>query len=274
MEGSGAAYLLSEAKIIAGGSINKFLRGKSYNRCCCENLLLATAMHDLHLERFIEDMNIPSTNLLQELENWDIVKDMAEVPSNLQDMVTKYDSYLEETLNGKMGKTAQFWMTYAKIVGLIQLRQCAIKINDIALYSFALFEVTSIFFTTNHHDYGRWMSLYSLDIANLETSQSDLQNVLTEGGFSVSRTRQSFASVPVDMALEQTINANAKNSLKGIMAFADISTAVNRWIVTTSMKSKILNAVLDYADKNISYEESKELRASRIRAEQNHLSKF
>ena len=51
-------------------------------------------------------------------------------------------------------------------------------------------------------------------------------------------------------------------------------TAVNRWIVTASMKSKILNAVLDYADMNISYDESKELSASRIRAEQNHLSKF
>ena len=61
-------------------------------------------MHGLHLERFIKDMNIPSTNLLQELENWTIVENMSKVPSNLQDMVTKYDSYLEETLNGKMGK--------------------------------------------------------------------------------------------------------------------------------------------------------------------------
>ena len=76
------------------------------------------------------------------------------------------------------------------------------------------------------------------------------------------------------MAFEQTINANEKSWLKGIMAFAEISTAVNRWIVTASMKSKILNAVLDYADMNISYDESKELSASRIRAEQNHLSKF
>ena len=40
------------------------------------------------------------------------------------------------------------------------------------------------------------------------------------------------------------------------------------------MKSKILNAVLDYADMSIYYDESKELRASRIRAEQNHLSKL
>ena len=102
-------------------------------------------------------MKIPSTNLLQELENWAIVEDMSELPSNLQDMVTKYDSYLEETLNEKMGKTAQFWMTYAKIIGLIQLMQHAIKIND-------------TFFMTNHHNYARWMSLYSLDLANLETS--------------------------------------------------------------------------------------------------------
>ena len=57
------------------------------------------------------------------------------------------------------------------------------------------------------------------------------------------------------------------------MTFADISTAVNRWIVTASMKIKILNAVLDYADMNISYDESKKMRASRIREEQNDLSK-
>ena len=89
-----------------------------------------------HLERFMEDRNIPSTNLLQELENWAIVEDMSQVPRNLQD------------------------------------------------------------------------------------------------------------------------------------------TAVNRWIVTASMKSKILNAVLDYPDMKMSYDESKELRPSRMRVEQNHLSKF
>ena len=61
LEGSGVSYLLPEAKIIAVGSSNKFLREKSYSRCLCGNLLLATVMHGLHLERFIVDMNIPST---------------------------------------------------------------------------------------------------------------------------------------------------------------------------------------------------------------------
>ena len=86
-----------------------------------------------------------------------------------------------------------------------------------------------------------------LRLANLETSQTNLQKILTES-FSVSRTEKSFASVPVDVALKQTVSANAKSPLKGIMAFAEISTAADRWIVTASMKSKILNAVLDYAD--------------------------
>ena len=202
--------------------------------------MLATATDGLHLERFIEDMNIPATNFLQGLENWVIVEDMSEVPSNLQYMVTKYDSCLEETLNGKMGKTAQLWMTYAKIVGLIQLMQRAIKINDTALYSFAFFEVTYIFFMTNHHNYARCMSLYSLDLANLETSQPNLQKIFTEGGFSINRTGKSFDSGPVYIALEQAINANAKSWLKGIMAFTDISTAVNRWIVTASFMTASL----------------------------------
>ena len=70
--------------------------------------MLVTAMYGLHLKIFIDDMNIPSTNLLQRRENWAIVEDMSEVPRNLQYIVTKYDSYLEETLNGKMVKLRNF----------------------------------------------------------------------------------------------------------------------------------------------------------------------
>ena len=97
-------------------------------------------------------MNIPSTNLLHELENWANREDMIGVLSNLKDMVTKNDLYLEETLNGKIGKIEKFWMNFAKIRWLIQLMQGSVRINVTALYSFALFKETSIFFMTNHHD--------------------------------------------------------------------------------------------------------------------------
>ena len=47
------------------------------------------------------------------------------------------------------------------------------------------------------------------------------------------------------MALEQTINAEGKNRLKGIIAFADINSAVNRWQVTSSMKTQVIKSLLE-----------------------------
>ena len=57
-----------------------------------------------------------------------------------------------------------------------------------------------------------------------------------------------FHRVGVDMGLEQTINAEAKNRLKGIIGFADINSAVNGWLVTSSMITQIVNQMLDIAD--------------------------
>ena len=59
------AYLFSETKIIAGGAINKFLRQN--NAVTVVVTVLATAMHGLHLGRSTEEINIPSTTLLQDM---------------------------------------------------------------------------------------------------------------------------------------------------------------------------------------------------------------
>ena len=90
----------------------------------------------------------------------------------------------------------------------------------------------------------------------------------------MNRTGNVFAEVGIDMALEQTLNASAKNRLQGIMNFADVSVAVNRWIVTASMKAQLINAVLEKVDmKNIN-SENKETRNSRIERDNNDLKKL
>ena len=234
MEESVAAYLLPEAKIIAGGSINKFLRRKSYNCCCRGNLLLANATYGSHLERFIKDINIPSTNLLETGQLWKICP--RKEPSNLQDMATIYDSYLEEALNGRKGKTAQFWMTYAKIVVLIEWMKRAIKINDTLyiMHYYIHFEMRSSFFMTSHHNYVRWMSLYSLDLPNLEASQLDLQKILTEADFSLNRTGKSFVGVSLLKWLLSKELMQTQRVGWRVLWHLQTSTAVNLWIMTAS----------------------------------------
>ena len=65
------------------------------------------------------------------------------------------------------------------------------------------------------------------------------------------------------MALEQKINAKAKNRLKGIMAYDDIDSAVNRWHVISPIKSEIANALLEYADMKSNVGGNKEVKEQR-----------
>ena len=65
------------------------------------------------------------------------------------------------------------------------------------------------------------------------------------------------------MALEQKINAKAKNRLKGIMAYDDIDSTVNRWHVTSPIKSEIANALLEYADMKSNVGGNKEVKEQR-----------
>ena len=64
------------------------------------------------------------------------------------------------------------------------------------------------------------------------------------------------------MALEQTINAEAKSRLKGIMAYADVASAVNRWFVTNSVRNQQVNSLLKLIDVKYTTDANKELRQS------------
>ena len=77
------------------------------------------------------------------------------------------------------------------------------KTNDFTLFGYALSQLSSIYFSTNHHNYARWMILYGLELLNIT-------EMLRNGGFTINRTGKPFGNVGVDMALEQTIKAEAK----------------------------------------------------------------
>ena len=72
------------------------------------------------------------------------------------------------------------------------------------------------------------MTYYALELENIQNEKPQVIEYLKNGAFSVNRTGKAFSIVAVDMALEQTINAEAKKRLKGIMAFTDVNSAVNR----------------------------------------------
>ena len=58
-----------------------------------------------------------------------------------------------------------------------------------------------------------------------------------------------------------------------IIGYADISSAVNRWITTNSMRSEIVNNVLDVADLDKPIDGTKELRVPRIAKDKEDIQK-
>ena len=118
------------------------------------------------------------------------------------------------------------------------------------------------------------MTYYAPELVNLRIEKPEVMEALMKRAFSINRSGNVFAGVPVDMALEQSINAHAKNRLKGIMAYVDINFAVNRWHVTSPMRSEIANALLEYADIKSNEGGNEEVKEQRKKRDKEDLEKL
>jgi len=64
------------------------------------------------------------------------------------------------------------------------------------------------------------MVKYHLNLLNVENTHHGISHTLENGGLTVKRTTKIFVRAPVDLTLEQTVNADAASRLTGIAAFS------------------------------------------------------
>ena len=67
----------------------------------------------------------------------------------------------------------------------------------------------SIIFTFNHQNYSRWLTVYHDKLLKLKNSNPDIYEKFKNGYFSLKPTSKPFSGIPIDLTLEQTINADA-----------------------------------------------------------------
>ena len=91
IEGSGGPCILSEAGVVAAGSITKFLKGKMYNRCHRGHILLATAIRGIQFEQYVKMQNVSSSKL-QKLKDWS-ESENAPLCTELSTLITKYQVF-------------------------------------------------------------------------------------------------------------------------------------------------------------------------------------
>ena len=59
----------------------------------------------------------------------------------------------------------------------------------------------------------RWMAKHQLDLMNLPATHPGLKEILVAELFSIWRTDNQFSRLPVDLTLEQTVNADAASRM-------------------------------------------------------------
>ena len=248
-------------------------------RCKRLHPLLATAFQVLHFQKFLNyygdlpEELVTSMTLLQDEPSPQVMEDLERCPQYIQ-VMRNYQDYSNQTLSGMHGSTAQYWMVYIKQVHMYLMMIRACKMASLDLFPYTLREMTNIFFACSRPHYSRWMVRYSLNLANINTTHPGMKEVLEKGALSIRRTNKPFSGTPVDMTLEQTVNADAASRQTGIAAFTTSDSARRRWMVTRSARSAIVGSLLLQAGLKSQEDVSKDLKPYRIQKDNDDLKKI
>ncbi|CAH1645610.1 unnamed protein product [Spodoptera littoralis] len=262
IDNSGLTNIMENAEILANGSVNCFITGKHYNRCKRLHPLLYLALKNLHFESFIEQCNI-------------------EIPGDINDYLLQfsnkksttptitheelYEEYKKQTLIGEHGKTPQFYMIYMNLISHYFMLCRSIRTGDFELFKYILPKIANLFFTFNQPNYARYTVIYHHKLMKAGESHPGLELNLQGGSMGVKRTDKPFSRQPVDLALEQTINADAANKLTGISHTTNSIKARQRWCKSHSIRSKIIAHIMEETDLRADQDITADLELIRIK---------
>lgn len=112
---SGIEYILTEAGVLAEGSLAGFLKGKFYNRCTRIHQILAGVMEREIFSKYLDLMKDENSFALAMMCDSDSSGEHCERVANdprFVELMKRYELFLHECMGGKYGSTAAYWSIY------------------------------------------------------------------------------------------------------------------------------------------------------------------
>ena len=75
-------------------------------------------------------------------------------------LISRYQQFKTDVRNGKLGKTAQFWMMYIDLMELQQMAHTSIQTNDFDMRLYAWENILPYYFALNKVNYARYGTYY------------------------------------------------------------------------------------------------------------------
>lgn len=108
------------------------------------------------------------------------------------------------------------------------------------LFEYILPKLTNLYFTFNQPNYSHAMVLYHNKLVNVENTHPGLTVELENGFIDVRRTDKPFRWIPIDLTLEQTINADAS---RNIFSMTNSISARQRWTKSHALRTTVITYV-------------------------------
>ena len=112
------------------------------------------------------------------------------------------------------------------------------------------------------------------NLLRLNESHPDINHDFQNGGFGVKRTSKTFSRSPIDLTLEQTVNADAESQRTGIGAFTNSISARQRWSHSHYISMTVITHLLEDVGLKQNDDVTRELKASRISKNSTDLCKL
>ena len=275
--------LLVESEVVSSGSVDGVLAGKHYKRALYAHKAVLEALFRSLWGQFEEwvrstaDTYVNLSPLLLALSkarsrlSADSVRDLLNTET-FQELLSLYQQFLS-LLASCYGPMAQFWLSYMDIVLLILRFIRATKEGNWSLHMRCVREMIPWFFCYDHTNYSRYMSVYLCEMQCLPESHPAAFEQLVRGEFAVQQSCTSFSQVPVDQALEQSVNRDTKTS-GGLICMTLWPGAVQRWMLTAHLRAKFKSICKDMAGVLNNESTVRETGTSAITASEESVSKL
>lgn len=252
---SGLEDLLIESGVYAAGTTSVLMLGKSYNRGIRAHKLSMEALFRLLWQAFLEWLSKQAVGLedqvkqrfvdrCKECQNAVKKEDFFQCWPALKDCVEPLTSLLAEfkSERSEKSKVFSFWEDYINMVLVLLQFIKAERTGNWKLHLSTTAAMVPHFFSMDRVNYARWLPVYLSDMNMLELNHPQVYQEFIAGNHSISRSKQPFAQVWPDMALEQSINLDSK-SKGGIVGMSTKEDAVERWFLTSHERAAMTQAL-------------------------------
>lgn len=215
---SGLQQLLVDGDVVSAGSANAVLDGKHYNRAVRSHLITAEALEQVRWKQFEESLAESDAGIdLDDLEPIlsHLRQDVSDASiKNLvsHQLLAVVENAYADFCRRDHGPMFQFWSSFIDMVSLLRCLIRATRQGNWQLHLQCILQLLPWVFAYDRTNYCRYLSVYLCEMLMIQRTHPSAAQLLENGEFGVQRSRNSFSQVPVDQALEQTINRDTKVS--------------------------------------------------------------